>query len=102
MTRRTMLVPALAAALGAGALATPIAQAQPIGEPIGEDAALAQERYYSSYGAAGTPRPVATPARDSGGDTPWPTSALVVAGGGLVAGTGVGIARRGRRSRVAA
>jgi hypothetical protein len=98
MTRRTMLAPVLAAALGAGALASPVAHAR----PTGEDAALAQEQYYSSYGGAGTLRPVATPARDGGGETPWPTIALLVAGGGLAAGTGVAVARRGRRARVTA
>jgi hypothetical protein len=101
MTRRTMLVPALAVALGAGTLATPVVQARPI-DDAADAAALAQEGYYSSYGAAGTLSPVATPAPDGGGDTPWPTIALLVAGGGLAAGTGVAVARRGRRSRVAA
>ena len=96
MTRSSIL----AAALAAGVLAAPVALAR---ADTNEAAELARERYYMSYGTP-TPTPAAaTQARDDAGDgTPWPTIALVVAGGGLVAGTGVGIARRGRRSRVPA
>jgi hypothetical protein len=95
MTRSSIL----AAALAAGVLAAPVALAQ---ADTNDAAEHARERYYSSYG---TPTPVpaaAAPARNDAGDgAPWPTIALVVAGGGLVAGTGVGISRRRRTSSLA-
>jgi hypothetical protein len=96
MTHRSIL----AAALAASTLAAPAALAR---ADTNDAAERARERYYSTYGTP-TPAPAAaTPTRDASGDgTPWPTIALVVAGGGLVAGTGVGIARHGRRSRVPA
>jgi len=60
-------------------------------------AALAQERYYASHGAA---EPSGRPAD---GDTPWAAIALGVLGSGLIAAGLTAMTRRSRmRARVAA
>ena len=65
-------------------------------------AALAQERYYSSYG--GTPSAVNHPARVSVSDdsAPWTTIALGLLGACLMIGAAAALAGRTRRARIAA
>lgn len=125
MTRNAILARALVATLAAGALSSPVAvadsidlrspdtrdaaaKAAPAQDRGGDATALAQERYYSTYGTSATPRRAAAAAavRGHGGDggdgLPVLTVVLAIAGAGAAVATGAGVTHRTRRARAAA
>jgi hypothetical protein len=94
----------LAAALAVAVLTVPTASAAipTTTTPSAESRALAQERYYSSYGRSAPlqQKHPARPTNDDGGD--WPALVAAIAITGVVAAGAVALSRprkRARRSR---